>query len=302
MRKRLWRPLSYQQRLHLLLLPYLSGILLLVALPALLSFGLAFFRYDALSPPTWIGNLNFLLVTTDELFLLSVQNSLALVILPVPLRVLGAFLLAILLRRNGRFLGWFRAAVYLPSIVPTAAYALAWLWILNPLFGPVNLLLQAIGLAPPAWFADPQWAKPGLVLLSLWQIGEGFLVCLAALQDIPTAVEDAALVDGANTGQRFWYVILPLMAPILLLLTFRDAILTLQESFTTVFLTTGGGPYYATYTLPMLIYEQGFGLLLFGAASAALWVMYVLTGLIVLALYFIARQWQIGTTEETFVL
>jgi len=302
MRKRLWRSLSYQQRLRLLLLPYLSGILLLVALPALLSFGLAFFRYDALSPPTWIGNLNFLLVTTDELFLLSIQNSLALVILPVPLRVLGAFLLAILLRRNGRFLGWFRAAVYLPSIVPTAAYALAWLWILNPLFGPVNLLLQAIGLAPPAWFADPQWAKPGLALLSLWQIGEGFLVCLAALQDIPTLVEDAAKVDGANIGQRFLYITLPLMAPILLLLTFRDAILTLQESFTTVFLTTGGGPYYATYTLPMLIYEQGFGLLLFGAASAALWVMYVLTGLIVLALYFIARQWQIGTTEENFVL
>jgi multiple sugar transport system permease protein len=302
MRKQLWRPLSYQQRLRLLLLPYLSGILLLVGLPALLSFGLAFFRYDALSPPTWIGNLNFLLVTTDELFLLSIQNSLALVILPVPLRVLGAFLLAILLRRNGRFLGWFRAAVYLPSIVPTAAYALAWLWILNPLFGPVNLLLQAIGLAPPAWFADAQWAKPGLVLLSLWQIGEGFLVCLAALQDIPTSVEDAAQVDGANALQRFFYLTFPLMAPILLLLTFRDAILTLQESFTTVFLITGGGPYYATYTLPMLIYEQGFGLLLFGAASAALWVMYVLTGLIVLALYFISRQWQIGTTEETFVL
>lgn len=302
MRKPLWRPLSYQQRLRLLLLPYLGGIVLLVALPALLSFGLAFFRYDALSAPTWIGHLNFLFVSTDELFVLSIQNSLALVILPVPLRVFGAFLLAILLRRNGRFLGWFRAAVYLPSIVPTAAYALAWLWILNPLFGPVNLLLQAAGVAPPAWFADPQWAKPGLVLLSLWQIGEGFLVCLAALQDIPPDVEDAALVDGAHSGQRFLHITLPLMAPILLLLTFRDAILTLQESFTTVFLTTGGGPYYATYTLPMLIYEQGFGLLLFGAASAALWVMYVLTGLIVMALYFIARQWQIGTTEETFVL
>lgn len=302
MRKQLWRPLSYQQRLRLLLLPYLSGILLLVVLPALLSFGLAFFRYDALSPPTWVGNLNFLLATTDELFLLSIQNSLALVILPVPLRVMGAFLLAVLLRRNGRFLGWFRAAVYLPSIIPAAAYALAWLWILNPLFGPVNLLLQAVGLMPPGWFADAQWAKPGLVLLSLWQIGEGFLVCLAALQDIPASVEDAARVDGAHTAQRFWHITLPLMAPILLLLTFRDAILTLQESFTTIFLITGGGPYYATYTLPMLIYEQGFSLLLFGAASAALWVMYALTGLIVLALYFIARQWQIGTTEETFVL
>ena len=302
MQKPLWRPLSYQQRLRLLLLPYLIGILLLVALPALLSFGLAFFRYDALSPPTWLGTLNFLLVTTDELFLLSIQNSLALVILPVPLRVLGAFLLAVLLRRNGRFLNWFRASVYLPSVLPTAAYALAWLWILNPIFGPMNLLLQALGVAPPAWFADAQWAKPGLLLLSLWQIGEGFLVCLAALQDIPSAVEDAALVDGANRVQRFFYLTLPLMAPILLLLTFRDAILTLQESFTTIFLLTGGGPYYATYTLPMLIYEQGFGLLLFGAASAALWVLYALTGLIVLALYLIARQWQIGTTEETFAL
>ncbi|GJM40802.1 MAG: sugar ABC transporter permease [Ardenticatenaceae bacterium] len=302
MRKPLWQPLSYQRRLRLLLLPYLSGIVLLVLLPALLSFGLAFFQYDALSAPTWIGTLNFLLVTTDELFLLSIQNSLALVILPVPLRVLGAFLLAILLRRNGRFLGWFRASVYLPSIIPTAAYALAWLWILNPIFGPMNLLLQALGVTPPGWFADGQWAKPGLVLLSLWQIGEGFLVCLAALQDIPSTVEDAALVDGANRAQRFFYLTLPLMAPILLLLTFRDAILTLQESFTTIFLTTGGGPYYATYTLPLLIYEQGFGLLLFGAASAALWVLYALTGLIVLALYLIARQWQIGTTEETFVL
>ena len=302
MRKPLWRPLSYQQRLRLMLLPYLSGIVLLVVLPAFLAFGLAFFRYDGLSPPTWIGKLNFLLVTTDELFALSVQNSLALVILPVPLRVFGAFLVAILLRRNGRFLGWFRAGVYLPSIVPTAAYALAWLWILNPLFGPVNLLLQAVGLATPGWFADGQWAKPGLVLLSLWQIGEGFLVCLAALQDIPRATEEAALVDGANRVQRFFYLTLPLMAPILLLLAFRDVVITLQDSFTTIFLTTGGGPYYATYTLPMLIYEQGFGLLLFGAASAALWVLYALTGLIVLALYVIARQWQIGTTEETFVL
>lgn len=302
MQKPLWRPLSYQHRLRLLLLPYLIGILLLVALPALLSFGLAFFRYNALSPPTWLGTLNFLLVTTDELFLLSIQNSLALVILPVPLRVLGAFLLAILLHRNGRFLNWFRASIYLPSVLPTAAYALAWLWILNPIYGPMNLLLQALGLAPPAWFADSQWAKPGLLLLSLWQIGEGFLVCLAALQDIPHAVEDAALVDGANRVQRFFYLTLPLMAPILLLLAFRDAILTLQESFTTIFLLTGGGPYYATYTLPMLIYEQGFGLLQFGAASAALWVLYALSGLIVLALYLIARQWQIGTTEETFVL
>ena len=294
--------MRHQTQLRLMLLPYTAGIVLLVALPAALSFGLAFFRYDALSPPQWAGTLNFVLAYTDELFSLSIQNALALVILPVPLRVFGAFLLARLLQRNGRFLHLFRTAIYLPSVIPTTAHVLAWLWILNPLFGPLNLLLQALGLPTPGWLADPAWAKPGLVLMSLWQLGEGFLVSLAALQDIPRPVEEAALVDGATLWQRFFYITLPIMAPILLLLTLRDAIVTLQDSFATVMLATGGGPYYATYTLPLLIYEQGFDLLAFGTASAALWVMYLLTGLIVLALYAIAQQWQIGSTEESFVL
>lgn len=285
-----------------MLLPYALGIVVLVLVPALISFILAFFRYDGLSPPVWVGDINFRLAYTDSLFSLSVKNSLALVILPAPLRVIGAFLLARLLQRNGRFLAAFRAAIYMPSVIPTAAYALAWLWILNPIFGPLNLLLQAAGIAGPGWLAEAAWAKPGLALLFLWQIGEGFLVTLAALQDIPTDLEDAATVDGATQLQQFLFIQLPLVAPILLLLTFRDAILLLQESFTVVFLITNGGPYYATYTLPLFIYEQGFDLLFFGTASAALWVLYALAGLIVVLLYVIARQWNIGTTEETFVI
>lgn len=294
--------LSYQNRLRLLLLPYLLGIIILIVIPAILSFALAFFRYDGLTAPVWTGSLNFILAYTDELFNLSVQNALALVIVPVPLRVAGAFLLARVMQRNGRFLSWFRASVFLPSIIPSAAYALAWLWILNPLFGPLNLLLQAIGLDTPGWFADPLWAKPGLILMSLWQIGEGFLVSLAALQDMPPELEDAAKIDGAGPIGIFGYITLPLMAPILLFLAFRDAILTLQDTFTTIFLTTQGGPYYATYTLPLFVYEQGFGLLSFGTASAALWILYLLTGLIVFCLYALARQWEVGVTDETFVI
>jgi multiple sugar transport system permease protein len=294
--------MSYERRLRLLLLPYALGIALLVVGPALLSFGLAFFQYDGLTAARWVGLLNFRLAFSDELFRLSVQNSLALILLPAPLRVLGAFLLARLLQRGGRFLGWFRAAVYVPSVIPGAAWALAWLWILNPLYGPLNLLLRAVGLDAPAWLADPVWAKPGLVLMSLWQIGEGFLVALAALYDMPPQLEEAARIDGAGSGQLLLHVVLPLVAPILLLLVFRDAILTFQDSFTSILLMTGGGPYYATYTLPLLIYEQGFDLLAFGVAGAALWVIYLLTGLVVLLLYLIAWQWNIGTTEESFVL
>jgi multiple sugar transport system permease protein len=285
-----------------MLLPFILGIIFLVIIPAVLSFALAFFRYDALSPPQFLGTVNFILAYTDELFNLSVQNSLALIILPVPLRVFGSFLLAKLMQRNGRFLGWFRSSIFLPTIIPSAAAALAWLWLLNPLFGPLNLLLRSLGVFAPNWLADPLWAKPGLALMSLWQIGEGFLVSLAALQDMPAEIEDAAKMDGASSWQRFWLVTIPLMSPILLLLTFRDAILTFQESFTAVLLMTGGDPYYSTYVLPLFIYEQGFDLLLFGTASAALWIMYALTGLIVIFLFIIAKQWNIGTTEETFVL
>ena len=294
--------LSYQTRWRLLLLPYAFGIILLVVVPALLSFGLAFFHYDALSPPVWAGTLNFVLAYTDELFTLSIRNSLSLILIPVPLRVMGAFLLARLMQGNGRFLTWFRSIVYLPSVVPAAAFALAWLWILNPLYGPLNLLLQAIGVNPPAWLVDPVWAKPSLVLMGLWQIGEGFIVSLAALSDIPAELEDAARIDGAGSGALLSRIILPLIAPILLLLAFRDAIFTFQESFTHIYLMTQGGPYYTTYTLPFFIYEQGFDLRAFGPAGAAMWVMYALTGLIVVALYIVARQWHIGTTEETFVL
>ena len=91
----------------------------------------------------------FDLTRTDELFALSIQNTLALVLIPVPLRVFGAFLLARLLQRGGRFLNWWRSIIYLPTAIPGVAFAFAWLWILNPLYGPLNLLLQAIGLSPP---------------------------------------------------------------------------------------------------------------------------------------------------------
>jgi multiple sugar transport system permease protein len=292
---------SHQRRLRLLLLPYAAGLVLLFALPALLSFALAFFRYDGLNPPRFAGTLNFTLAVTDELFSLSIANSLALVLLPVPLRVFGAFLLAWLARR-GRFSALLRAAVFLPSAIPAAAFALTWLWILNPLYGPLNGVLDGLGLGQPGWLADAQWARPGIILSMLWLVGEGFLVALAALYDVPRDLEDAAAVDGAGAWGTLHHVLLPLLAPVLLLLMARDAVLLLQESFTTTWLLTQGGPYYATYTLPQFVYDTAFDRLDFGAAAAALWVLYVLTGLLLVLVYVVARQWNVGTSEEDFLL
>jgi multiple sugar transport system permease protein len=298
----LFHRLSPHRGAYLLLLPYAIGLLVLYLIPAILVFTLAFFKYDGLSQPEFLGLLNFHLLFTNELFPLSVRNSLAFVILPVPLRVAGAFLVAHLLWKNGRFLPLLRTLVYLPSIMPSVAYVLIWLWLLNPLYGPINLLLQQLGFEGLPWLATAEWAKPGVALALLWQIGEGFLVSLAVLYDLPQRLHDAARVDGANSRQIFIYVTLPLVAPILVLLLLRDGVVLLQEAFTAVWLMTQGGPYYATFTLPQLIYEQGFGLLSFGTATAALWVLYLLSGFFVLLVYLLARQWQIGLTEEQFLL
>lgn len=282
-RSRSGGPARGQLALWLMLAPYLVGVAALVLAPAALAFGLAFVRYDGLGAPEWAGGANFTLLLTNELFELSVQNSVALTVLAVPLRLAGALLAALLLRRGGPGLGLGRAIVFLPTVVPTAAWAVAWLWILNPLYGPLNLLLRAVGLDPPAWLVDATWAKPGITLMSLWQIGEGFLVCLAALYAIPRAVEEAALVDGAGPLRRFEAIVLPLVAPWLLLLAARDIAVVTQESFVSIALTTDGGPYYATYTLPMFVYEQAFGLLAFGVAGAGLWALAMVTALLVAA-------------------
>ena len=292
---------EHERRLRLMLLPYAAGLGLLYVLPAVLAFGLAFFRYDGLGPPRWAGTLNFALARTDSLFALSLANSLALVILPVPLRVAGAFLAA-RLARSGRLRHLLRAAVFLPAAVPASAFALAWLWFLNPLYGPVNRLLATLGMTGPGWLADSGWARPGIALALLWLIGEGFLVCLAALHDVPRDLEDAAAVDGAGAWATLRHVLLPLLAPVLLLLMARDAVLLLQDSFTLTWLLTGGGPYYATYTLPQFIYEMAFDRLDFGIASAALWALYAVTGLVLVLVYLVARQWQVGTSEEDFLL
>lgn len=289
------------RRVRWLLLPYATGLVLLIVLPALLSFALAFFRYDGLSPPKFAGTLNFALAFTDDLFTLSIANSLALVILPVPLRVFGAFLLA-WLARGGRLSALLRAAVFLPSAIPASAFALAWLWVLNPLYGPLNRVLGGLGLGQPGWLADGQWARPGIALMLLWLVGEGFLVGLAALYDVPRDLEDAAAADGAGALGTLRHVLLPLLAPVLLLLAARDAVLLLPESFSHARQLTEGGPYYATFTLPQFIYEAAFDRQDFGMASAALWVLYALTGLLLVVVYVVARQWNVGTSEEDFLL
>ena len=290
--------LSAQRRTQLLLFlsPYLLGALILILLPAGFSFFFAFTKYNGVSDPVPVGWENFNFLRSDPLFRVALFNSLIFIIEAVPLRILGALALALFYNRPRRAVGFYRAAAYLPTIIPDAAYALTWTWILNPLHGPLNTFLRGLGVPAPAWLADSNWALPSLIIMSLFQIGEGFVILLVGLRHISRETLDAAHVDGANRWQIFTSITLPLLSPWLVLLTIRDVVLSFQNTFTPAYLMTRGGPYYATFFLPQLTYEAAFDGLRFGQAAAIMLLIFICTLLLVLFVYFLFEGW--GFDEE----
>lgn len=286
----------YQAELWLLLMPFLLGATLLIVLPALLTVVLAFTNYDALSAPVWSGFDNFRTIFQRDVFWIAVRNSGVFVGLAVPLQLLGALLLALLLYQQRAGARQYRIAAYLPSVVPDVAYALIWLWLLNPLYGPLNKLLGAIGLPQPAWLVDADTALLSLVLMSCFRIGEGMLVLIAALQGLSPEYFHVAALDGANRWQLFRYITLPLVAPWLLLLLVRDLLLSAQSTFIPIYMMTEGGPGYATTLLPYLIYEEAFSHFRLGHAASMMVVMFVAIGLLLGLIYKVTGGW--GYSDE----
>jgi multiple sugar transport system permease protein len=276
-----------------MLAPYLFGIAALIVLPAAVTFGLAVFEYDLIRSPRFIGLGNFAELWGDEVFRISLRNSLVFILFAVPLRLLAALGLALLLHKRFRGVAAYRTGIYLPTVVPDVAYALLWLWILNPLYGPLNLALGAIGGPTPEWLTAPRDAQAAVILMSIFTIGEGFIVAMATRQDIPRELYELSGIEGANHFYVLRRVTLPLMAPTLLLLLFRDTIFSFQANFVPALLVTGGGPApYATTYLPLFVYREGFEYLRYGYASAATLLMFGVTALIVCLQYRIIRRWR----------
>lgn len=283
------------RRLHLwlMLTPFLSGAIVLIALPALMTFALAFMRYDALTPPVWNGVENFTAIFQRDVFWIVVRNTLIFALSAAPLQALGALGLALLLHPQRRGAPIYRSAVYLSSVLPDVAYALIWLWLLNPLYGPVNLALAWAGLPAPAWLVDPRTALGALILVAAVRVGEGMLLLIAARRTVPSSLFDAATIDGAGAWQSFRTITLPLLTPWLLLLLIRDLAMAVHSSFTPVYIMTGGGPGYATTLLPFLIYEAAFTHLRIGQASAMMTVMFAIVGLLVWMVSVLMRRWRV---------
>jgi multiple sugar transport system permease protein len=295
---------SERRQLVLMLAPYVFGLSVLVALPALVTFGLAFAEYDLLRAPSFIGLENFRELAGDDIFRTALKNSLVFAAIAVPLRLAGALALALLLHRRFTGVGAHRSAAVLPTVIPDIAYGLVWLWLFNPLYGPINLLLlqwgdspttTAWGVQPPQWLTHPNDARAAIIIMSLFTIGEGFVVLLVTRQGLPTELYDLAALEDATAWGVFRRVTLPLMAPILLLLFARDTIFSLQWTFIPALIVTEGGPPpYATTYVPLFVYRNAFEYLRYGYAASATLVMFLLTALIVWLQWRIIRRWRKG--------
>jgi multiple sugar transport system permease protein len=293
-----------RRQLALMLAPYLVGLVALIALPALVTFALAFTEYDLLRSPSFVGLDNFRDLADDEVFRIALKNSLVFAAVAVPLRLAGALGLALLLHRRFTGVGTYRSGSLIPTVIPDIAYGLVWLWLFNPLYGPINLFLRwqgdspsttAWGVQPPQWLTHPNDARAAIIIMSLFTIGEGFVILLVTRQGLPTELYDLAALEDATAWGVFRRVTLPLMAPILLLLLARDTIFSLQWTFVPALIVTEGGPPpYATTYVPLFVYRNAFEYLRYGYAAGATLAMFVLTALIVWLQWRIVRRWRKG--------
>lgn len=292
-----------RRQLALMVAPYLLGLVLLILLPAAVTFGLALTEYDLVRPPTFVGLDNFRELVSDDVFLVALGNSALFAAVAAPLRIAIALGLALLLHRRFRGVGAARTSVMLPTVVPEVAFALLWLWLLNPVFGPVNLALDAVGppgqtvwgLPLPQWLTHPNDARAAIVLITLFTIGEAFVLFLVARQTLPTELYELAEVEDASAWTVATRVTLPLLAPLVLLLVLRDALLMFQLTFVPALVVTEGGPPdYATTTLPLFVYRTGFEYLRYGYASAGTLVIVALTALLVVLQWLVLRRWRRG--------
>lgn len=271
--------------------PWLLAFVLWTVYPTAASLYYSLTRYDLIQPPVFVGLKNYIeIFTNDPHFGRAVYNTLYYVGFSTPLGIISAFLLASLL--NTRVVGRsvFRAIFFFPSIVPAVVTAMVWQFLLNVQYGAINSVLRGLGLPAIPFISSPQLAKPSLILIHMWAQGSAMVIFLAALQDVPRALYDAAQVDGANALQRFRHVTVPLCTPVILFNLVMSFIEGFQN-FTLPWLLTQGGPNQATEFYTVFLYRNAFIYLRMGKASALAWILFVIIVAFTVVLFKSSARW-----------
>ena len=278
--------------------PWLLGFLFFTIYPLLASGYYSLTRYDLIRDPVFLGLTNYQkLFFEDPHFWNVMWNSVFYVFLSVPLGIGAAFLIASLL--NSKIIGrsFFRGIIYIPSIVPAVCSAMVWLFLLNIQYGAINAVLTGLGFSAVPFLSNPTLAKPSLVVVSMWTQGAAVVIFLAALQEVPRSLYEAATVDGANNWHKFRHVTIPITTPVILFNLIMGFIWSFQE-FTVPWLLTGGGPMNSTEFYAIHLYRNAFIYLRMGKASALAWILFFIIVIFTLILFRTSARWVYYGGEE----
>ncbi|MFI5958927.1 carbohydrate ABC transporter permease [Cryptosporangium sp. NPDC051539] len=234
-------------------------------------------KWNGFSPPEYVGGANYARLVTDEAFFDAVLHTVVYTAMFVPLSVLAGLFLAVALNRRIRFIGIYRTAIFVPFVASAAATGILSTYLFNPQYGLVNNVLRMLSLPSQGWLEDPSQSMVVITIMSLWgQAAFTTVIYLAALQDVPAELLEAARIDGAGKWQTFWRIVWPQLTPVTVFITIWQTIGAIQL-FDLVYTTTRGGPLGATKTIVYFLWEKAFRTLDFGYGSAAAYVLFGVT-------------------------
>jgi multiple sugar transport system permease protein len=289
--------------------PWIIGFLLFTAGPMLFSFYASFTKYNIIRTPIWLGVGNYVaMFTKDHFFYKSLLNTLWMVVVKMPIVMVVAISIALLLNVKLPGERFFRTVIYLPNVLSGIAAVFLWQWILSPQ-GLFNKFLGIFGIKGPGWFFDPNWTKPGMVVMGMWWIGGNVLIYLAGLKGISKEVYEAAEIDGAVGWNKIRFITLPLLSPTIFFEVITGIIGTFQI-FTTAFILTASSNadqlgdlgqsllFYVLYLYRRAFGQIGVGGFQMGYASAMAWVLFFIILLITLFQLWLARRWVFYEAEK----
>jgi multiple sugar transport system permease protein len=256
--------------------PWLIGLVAFYLYPIVSSLYYSFTDYNVLRPAKWIGLDNYRAILNDPNFVTALGNTAFLVLVGIPVYTLVDIAVAILLNTKVPGQTFYRAVVFLPTLIPVVVLSILWQRMLDPEAGLVNNMLGSFGINGPGWFASPDWAKPGFVIMSLWGTGNAVVIYLAGLQNVDHTLYEAADVDGANWWHKIRHVTLPSLSPVILFNVIL-AIIASFQFFTQAFIITNGGPMNSTLFYSLYLYQNAFSYYHMGYASGLAWILLVIT-------------------------
>lgn len=264
--------------------PVILGWLIFVAGPVLVTVFLALTEYDVGQAPRWVGTENYrrFFTSADPSFFASVRATALYGLLSVPACIFVSFVLALLLNTKVRLRGLFRAALFVPVIIPLAASSVIWMWLFQPDFGVVNFVIRALGMSAPQWLASERTVIPTMVLMNVWLSGNSIVIFLAALQAVPRHLYEALEVDGGNAWHKLVHITLPMVSPTIFFVVVTGFINALQAFVQPAIMTSdayhAGGPNNSSLLYVLFIYREAFRFSKLGSASAAAVLLFAVIG------------------------